>query len=88
MLEMRFKIVERLDMKEMLGCFSEVVAPLAPIGCNFDGSVDEFIFIDDFIDGTCVSRFFCIPNLILKEKLSASLLTYESRQKPGCSTIG
>ena len=50
-LEMCFEIIERLNMKEMLGCFSEVVAPLTPIGCNFDGSIDEFIFIDDFIYG-------------------------------------
>ena len=54
MLEMRFEIVECLDVKEMFGCFSEVVAPLTPIDCNFDGSVDEFVFIDDFIDGSCV----------------------------------
>ena len=54
MLEMRFKIVERLDVKEMFGCFSEVVAPLTPIGCNFDGTVDELIFINDFVDGSFV----------------------------------
>ena len=41
MLEMRFEIVECLYVKEMFGCFSEVVAPLAPVGCNFDGSVDD-----------------------------------------------
>ena len=54
MFEMRFKIVECLDMQEMFGCFSEVIAPLTPIGCNFDGSVDEFVFIDDFVDGSYV----------------------------------
>ena len=52
-LEMRFEIVECLNVEEMLGRFSKVVAPLTPIGCNFDGSVDEFVFIDDFIDGSC-----------------------------------
>ena len=54
MFEMGFEIVERLYVKEMLGRFSEVVAPLTPVGCNFDGSIDEFVLNDDFIDGSCI----------------------------------
>ena len=36
MLEVRLKIVERLDMRQVLGRFSEMVTPLTPICGDFN----------------------------------------------------
>ena len=87
MLEVCLKIVERLYMKQMLGRFSEMVAPLAPVCGDLDRPVHELSSLDHFIESPGTERIFCRPNLIFEKESAAHVFANKTREKPGCPAV-